>query len=228
MNRREMIASIGLMAAGGSLLGAPVPAAKEAKSGARIFDVKEFGATGGGVTLDTAPINKAIDACNAAGGGVVYVPPGIYLSGTIVLKSNVTLYLEAGATLLGSKKLSDYLPQAGMPPKGDTNQKHLVFARDAENVGLAGLGKIDGQGQSFWTPSGRIQLPPEDGWRDVIAYDWKPLPRPSPMLEFYNCKNVRIEDVRIQNAPGWTLRPIHRDNVFIRGISIKNPVYGSN
>ena len=156
------------------------------------------------------------------------VPPGIYLSGTVVLKSNVTFYLEAGTTLLGSKNLSDYLPQAGMPPKGDTNQKHLVFARDAENVGLAGLGKIDGQGQSFWTPSGRVQLPPEEGWRDVIAYDWKPLARPSPMLEFYNCKNLHIENLRIENSPGWTLRPIHCDNVFISGISIKSSVYGSN
>jgi len=240
MNRREMIASIGLMAAGGSLLGAPVPAAKEAKSGARIFDVKEFGATGGGVTLDTAPINKAIDACNAAGGGVVYVPPGIYLSGTVILKSNVTLYLEAGATLLGSKNISDYPPQPQSLKAGQNNSAfekdlrdaasyHLIFARDAENVGLAGLGRIDGQGSAFWVPSGRVQPQPEDAWKDVIAYDWKPNPpRPSPMLEFYNCKNLHIENLRIENSPGWTLRPIHCDNVFISGISIKSSVYGSN
>ncbi|HEY1790483.1 MAG TPA: glycosyl hydrolase family 28 protein, partial [Verrucomicrobiae bacterium] len=66
-------------------------------------------------------------------------------------------------------------------------------------------------------------------WRDAIAHGWRPLPpRPSPMLEFYNCKNLHIEDVHLQNSAGWTLRPIHCDNVFIHGISIKNIIYGCN
>src|SRR5208282_5838637 len=96
MNRREMLATMGFMAAGGSLLAAPVPILKDAKSGPRIFGVREFGAAGDGITLDTASINRAIDACHAAGGGVVHLAPGTYLSGTVVLQSNVTLYLEAG------------------------------------------------------------------------------------------------------------------------------------
>lgn len=159
---------------------------------------------------------------------MAYVPPGTYLSGTVVLKSNVTLYLEAGATLLGSKNLADYTPQPGPPAKGDANQKHLIFAGDAENVGLAGPGRIDGQGPAFWVPSGRKVPPPEDAWKDVATYDWRPLDRPSPMLEFAGCRHVSIEDVRIENAPGWTLRPINCDDVLIRGISIKNPVIGPN
>jgi len=230
MNRREMLAAIGLMAAGSSIFAAPAttPTAKNTKPGLRIYDVLEFDAAGDGKTLDTAAINRAIDTCTAAGGGTVYLPPGTYLSGMVILKSNVTLYLEAGATLLGSKNISDYSSQAGPPATGDANQKHLIFARDAENVGVAGPGRIDGQGPKFWVPSGRKPLPPQEAWRDVATYDWKPLSRPSPMLEFYNCKNLRIEDVRIENAPGWTLRPIHCDNVFIRGISIKNPIIGPN
>ena len=225
-----MLATMGLMAAGSPLFAAPVPTpvVKDTKSGLRIYDVMEFGAVGDGKTLDTAAINRTIDDCHAAGGGTVYLPPGTYLSGMVILQSNVTLYLEAGSTLLGSKDISDYSSQSGPPAKGDANQKHLIFARDAENVGLAGPGRIDGQGPLFWVPSGRKQLPLQEAWRDVATYDWKPLPRPSPMLEFYNCKNLRIEDVRIENAPGWTLRPIHCDNVFIRGISIKNPVIGPN
>lgn len=223
-----MLAAMGLLAAGGPLLAAPSANDPQAKPGARIFDVLNFGAAGDGKTLDTAFINRAIDACNAAGGGVVYLPPGTYLSGTVILKSNVTLYLEAGATLLGSRNLDDYSAQAGPPANADAGQKHLIFARDAENVGLAGPGRIDGQGPSFWVPNGRVQPPPEDAWRDNIAHGWKALPRPSPMLEFYNCKYLRIEDVRIENSPGWTLRPINCDNVHIRGLNIKNPVYGSN
>ena len=230
MNRREMLATIGLMAAGSPLFATPAmtTTAKNTKPGLRIYDVTESGATGDGKTLDTAAINRTIDACTAAGGGTVYLPPGTYLSGMVILRSNVTLYLEAGATLLGSKNISDYSSQAGPPTNGDANQKHLIFARDAENVGVAGPGRIDGQGPLFWVPSGRKPVPPQEAWRDVATYDWKPLARPSPMLEFYNCKNLRIEEVRIENAPGWTLRPIHCDNVFIRGISIKNPVIGPN
>jgi hypothetical protein len=201
--------------------GKPVPSS-------RLFDVRQFGAAGNGSALDTAAINKAIDACHAAGGGVAYMPPGTYHSGTVVLKSNVTLYLEAGATLLGSKNLADYVLHSGPPVKGDANQKHLVFARGAENVGLAGPGRIDGQGSAFWVPSGRVVPPPEDSWRDVATYDWKPLDRPSPLIEFSGCRYLRIEDVRIENASGWTLRPINCDHVWIRGITIKNPVIGPN
>lgn len=228
MNRRQLLGAMGVMAAGGVLLPLAASAQKGGKSGVPFFNVKDFGATGDGITLDTAAVNQAIDACTAAGGGLVYLPPGTYLSGTVVLKSNVTLYLEAGATLLGSKKLADYSAQPGPPAQADANQKHLVFARDAENVGLAGPGKIDGQGPSFWVPSGRPTPPAENDWQDVATYDWKPLARPSPMIEFCNCKNLRIEDVRIENSAGWTMRPINCDNVYIHGIRIKNPIIGPN
>jgi hypothetical protein len=226
MNRRELI-GIGLLATSGSLLGRAAEAS--ASSGAPgIFNPRSFGATGDGKTLDTEAINRAIQACHDAGGGVVYLSPGAYHSGTVILRSNVTLYLEAGATLLGSKNISDYKPQAGPRLLGDANQKHLVFARDAQNVAVAGPGRIDGQGPAFWAPSGRVVPPAADSWRDVATYDWKPLDRASPLIEFYRCKNLRIEDVRIENASGWTLRPIECDNVFIRGITIKNPVIGPN
>ena len=228
MNRRELLKVTGLAAAGGVLWAPSAGALAQADSPLRLVDVRAFGAIGDGRALDTLSINKAIDACHAGGGGVAYVPPGTYLCGTVVLKSNVTLYLEAGSTLLGSATLSDYAPQTGPNLLGDANQKHLLFARDAENVTLAGPGRIDGQGPAFWAPSGRKAPAPEEAWRDVATYDWKALDRPSPLLEFYNCKNLRIQDVRIENASGWTLRPIQCDNVFIRGITIKNPVIGPN
>lgn len=76
----------------------------------RIYDVTAYGARGDGDTLDTAPINRAIGQCHAAGGGIVYLPPGRFLTGTVVLQSNVCLYLEAGATLLGSNNLAAAKP----------------------------------------------------------------------------------------------------------------------
>ncbi|MGD0779073.1 MAG: glycoside hydrolase family 28 protein [Candidatus Solibacter sp.] len=226
MNRRNLIAfGAGALASHGALT--PLDAAPPPIP-LRWLDVRDYDAAGDGHTLDTHAVNAAIDACHAAGGGIAYLPPGTYLSGTVVLKSNVTLYLEAGATLLGSTRLEDYSPQPGPPFSGDANQKHLIFARNAENVGLAGPGRIDGQGRAFWVPSGRTVPPPQDRWKDVATYDWKPTDRPSPLLEFAGCRNLRIADVRIENASGWTLRPINCDNVFIRGISIRNPVIGPN
>lgn len=235
MNRREMLGT-GLLALGGAMVPLSAAAQGNAKPGglAPIFNPRSFGATGDGKKLDTQAFNAAIDACHAGGGGLVYASPGIYLCGTIILKSNVTLYLEAGCTVLGSTNTADFSNEPG-PGGGDANQKHLIFARDAVNVSLAGPGRIDGQGPAYWAPSGRVVPPPEDSWRDVATYDWKPVvgpdgrqTRPSPLLEFVGCKNLRIEDVRIENAPGWTLRPINCDHVVIRGIVIKNPVIGPN
>jgi polygalacturonase len=228
MNRRKLLQMTGLLAATGAVSSLTVKAGNIPTAGPRVHDVRTHGAQGDGKTLDTKAINEAVNACNDSGGGVVYVGPGTYLSGTVVLKSNVTLYLEAGATLLGSAKTEDYQAQTGPNLNSDAGQRHLIFARDAENVGLAGPGRIDGQGPKFWVPSQRTPLPPEEAWRDVATYDWKPLARVSPLLEFYNCRNLRIEDVRIENASGWTLRPIQCNNVFIRGVTIKNPVIGPN
>ncbi|MBZ5581719.1 MAG: glycoside hydrolase family 28 protein [Acidobacteriia bacterium] len=214
MQRREFLSLAGLAAA--------------RAAGAPTFDVRSHGAAGDGKAKDTAAVQRAIDACAAAGGGTVYLPPGTYLSGTVVLKPNVTFYLEAGATLLGSTDLADYLPQSGPPLQGDANAKHLLFARDAANVTVRGPGRIDGQGKAFWEPANRQAPKPEDAWRDVATYDWKPLDRPSPMVEFFNCQNLRIEDVTLANSSGWTLRPVECDTVLIRGIKIRNPVIGPN
>ena len=229
MDRRQMLMLTAAAASGSAVAGAS--RRHQDKDGALpLFDPMQFGAKGDGKALDSPAINAAIDACNRAGGGLVYLRPGIYRSGTVILKSNVTLYVEAGATILGSLDLDDYTAMPGPPVNGDANQKHLIFAKGAENVTLAGPGRIDGQGQNFWEPSGRPPLPPEDQWADVIAHEMKKKPsgRPSPMLEFVECRWLRIEDLRIENSPGWTMRPYNCDNVTISGIAVKNPIFGSN
>jgi hypothetical protein len=191
--------------------------------------ILDYGARPDGKTKNTEAIQRAIEAAFRNGGGLVYVPPGVFLTGGIVLRSGVTLHLEAGAILRASTDFGDYTAQPGPPWEGDANGHHLIFARDAANVAITGLGVIDGQGQAFWTRTNRNQTAPEDLWRDVIAYDWKPNQRrPSPLLEFAYCKNLRIEGVTLTNAPGWTLRPVACDSVFIHGIRVRNPVYGPN
>jgi polygalacturonase len=157
MNRRQILVSHscfgGVAAVKGYALIPNSPSTDDRPS--TIFNPRSFGAIGDGNALDSPAVNAAIDACTKAGGGVVHFSPRNYLSGTVVLKSNVTLYLEAGAVLLGSKNVSDYNPQPGPNSSDDAGQRHFIFARDAENVGLAGPGAIDGQGSSYWTPSNR-------------------------------------------------------------------------
>ena len=121
----------GLLSAGPSSLAATPPAR---------FDVRDYGAVGDGKRSETAAIAKTVEACARAGGGVVYLPPGKYLSGTIVLKSHVTLYVEAGATILGANEPEDYLVRDDPWGRKEKVITSLVYAENAENVTLTGRG----------------------------------------------------------------------------------------
>jgi polygalacturonase len=193
-------------------------------------DPRDAGARGDGHTLNTNALQKAIDQAAAAGGGVVAIPPGDFLTGGLVLRSHVTLHLEAGAILRGSQRVEDYEYRPGPPVEGDANGRHLLFALDAEDIAITGQGTIDGGGSAFWRHKGRPTPRPEDLWGDVIAWDYEPATpqRPSPMIELARCRNVRIEGVTLTNAPGWTLCPVACETVFIRGIRIRNPIYAPN
>src|ERR1035437_8189538 len=105
------------------------------------FDVTAFGAKSDRSVNQAPAIQRAIDACARAGGGTVYFPAGDYLSGTITLKSNVTLHLSGGATLWGSRRIEDYDPL------------HLIYAQNAENIAIEGNGVINGDGDAFWEPN---------------------------------------------------------------------------
>jgi polygalacturonase len=87
---------------------------------------------------------------------------------------------------------------------------------------------VDGQGPSFWTPSGRRNYSPDEQWADVASLYFNPKPRVSPMLEFVNCRHLNVEQVRVENASGWTMRLMSCVGVVVDGVSIKNPVVGPN
>jgi polygalacturonase len=184
----------------------------------RMFNVREFGAVGDGRAKDTAAIQKAVDACHRAGGGTVRVPAGVYLTGTIYLKSNVELSLASGSVLLGSPNKEDYnaddfCPQNRFSTKERSGGAHLITAVEQENVAISGQGRIDGNSSAFFTVT--------DG---KASWKW----RPGQMVFFCECRNVTIRGPELDNATYWTCFLHGCEEVIVDGVRIKNPVYTPN
>lgn len=159
-----------------------------------VYDIRAYGAAGDGAQLETAAIQRAIDACNAAGGGRVVVSPGTYRSGAIRLRGGVTLDVQAGARIQGSDALDDY--------RFEDELVGLISARDSEDIWIVGSGTIDGAGDAFadWAslePGGSAE---ERADGPVVMG-----PRPGNLVVFANCRNVGMRDVTIANAPFWTV-----------------------
>ena len=174
-----------------------------AAAAGRIVDVRDFGAVGDGKTLSTEAIQKAIDQCAAQGGGTVRLSKGTWLAGTIYLASHVTLELESGATLLGSRNPDDYAHPRTTP--GDAQRESyrtwaLIAGEDLEGVAIRGEGTIDGQGDAF---------------------RWKDRPRPKGIY-LIRCRNVLVEGVKMRHAGSWMQHYRQCDRVTIRGIEVFN------
>jgi polygalacturonase len=178
-------------------------------------DPRTYGAKGDGVSKDTAAIQAAVDACDKQGGGTVHLIAGTYLSAPIMLKSNITLQLDKGATLLGSPDHADYPPitMFHLP-----DLQPLVGAVNAVNVAITGEGVIDGNGESWWQEARALKN------AGVLGSGH---PRPK-LIIFDHCKHLRVEGVTIQNSPMWQLVPYYSDDVIIRNIRVLAPARSPN
>ena len=187
------------------------------------FNVVDYGAVGNGTTMCTEAIQKAVDACSAAGGGTVYIPAGRYLSGAIFLKSNVTLNISEGATLLASTNFEHFPPfKPGWRIKSDdTRVSSLITGHDLENVAVTGRGTLNGQGRVWWEAFNKDKKR-EKGQTRILAHG-----RPR-VINLYRCRDVLIEGVKILNSPSWTVHLVGCDNLVVDGISIINPEEGPN
>jgi len=171
-------------------------------------NVKTFGAVADGITLDTKAVQDAINT-TAETGGTVFFPAGKYLIGSVFLKSNVTIYVSSGATILGSSLLSDFKEhQPKLKSYNDIFLKYsLFYAEDAENISIKGEGTIDGQGSAF-----------------KVTTKEKPqryMNRPF-VIRFVNCKNVRIENITLKNSPMWMQQYLGCQDLFINKIKVYN------
>ena len=156
----------------------------------------------------TTELQKMIDACAAHGGGTVVIPPGRHVTGTLRLRSNVRLWLDAGAVLEGSRDLANYpvLPGSFRGYTDNYTDKSLIFAEDAAQVSIEGRGTIDGQGAAFKGP-----------------YKVRPY-----MIRMIRCRNVAITDVTIRDSPMWVQHYLACEGVAIRGITVHSRVNANN
>ncbi|MEN6643236.1 MAG: glycosyl hydrolase family 28 protein [Armatimonadia bacterium] len=194
-------------------------------------DVRAFGAVGDGIALDTAALQQAIDACHGAGGGTVVVPAGTYLTGTLYLKSHVTLHLTAGAVLRGSSRREDYNPDDIFPENPvftteNVTGAHLIIAYQQDCVAITGEGTIDGNSGAFFEalPEAEVTTTYRRKARNFPIGPW----RPGQMVFFCRCTNVSVRDVSLVDSPYWTLLLLGCDGVRIRGLRITNPPQTAN
>jgi hypothetical protein len=227
LTRRKWLAAVSTPAIAAALTplsssaAQPAPPATQSL-GARVYNIRDFGAKGDGKTLDSAALQAAIDACTRDGGGTVLVPSGTFVIGTTELKSNVTLHLAASATLLGSGHGQDYHAVAAIPLSGDSTLGDgnwaLLFALEAKNITVEGSGTIDGQGHLFnnRTPDGK---PPPAGISGAQ--------RPYHLL-FHRCRNIVVRDLELLRCAFHSIRVIQSERVRMEGLYIHNRVNSNN
>ena len=232
---RQWLVGMGTLAALCTvLLGAAAAAQRSVPAAGRpgVCEVRAFGAAGDGKQLDSSAINAAIRWCAKGGGGTVEFAPGTYLSGTIEMLSNITLHLEAGATILGSPKVQDY---RFISRSSEGRATALIVAEDAHDIGITGPGAIDGNGRAFIReprqphPPGPFQdfaatRQGEAAWERVGENREGPvrmLDRPGVLVLFVQCRDVVLRDLKVLDAPNWCIHLACCNRALLTGLNVR-------
>ncbi len=198
---------------------------------AKEYNILDFGATNN--QLSTTAIQKAVDVCFEAGGGTVIVPSGLYITGAIILKSNINLYLEQGAELRSSENLDDF--------KVGNGRYGMIFCQDASNVSITGKGIINALGTRFYETDKNhtvssslggikeydrlLTRQKENYLPDGVFFSDGPIkrkPRPGMTIVFFHCNQVTIKDITVKDTPVWAIRFSYCEDVLVDGISLQN------
>jgi polygalacturonase len=169
------------------------------------FRVTEYGAVGDGQTMNTTAIQKTIDAASKAGGGIVLIPEGRFLTGPFMLASRINLHLAKGAMILIGDDMTKY-------PVAKARYQDCISVADAQDIEISGEGTIDGQGKAWWA---------------AFEADHSMTHRPY-MIKLSNCQRVRVQGVTLSNSPMFHLVPQNCTDVTIQGITIKSPSNAHN
>jgi polygalacturonase len=225
-----------------------MPRVQEPKIPKRTATITEFGAVPDGKTLNTEAIAKAIAALAEKGGGRLIVPPGLWLTGPIGLKSHVELHLEEGALVQFQPDYSLYPPiQLDMKGRPRTVATSPIHGESLEDIAITGKGVMDGSGDA-WRPVKKYKMT-ENQWKQLLAKTnsfleesgniWWPSReakeregkegrnRPN-LLKLVNCRRVLLEGVTFQNSPCWNLTPTLCEDLTLRNVSVRNPWYSQN
>lgn len=202
-------------------------------------NIKERGADPTGKEKCTKIISDVISELSSKGGGTVFFPAGTFLTGPIIMRSNITIWLDPGAVVKFSDDFDDYLPM--VPSRWEDvrvkNFASQIYAYQCENISIRGRGHFEGQGQKWWDFGRSVSANQavDNKWQEIFKKEnaellakneyiraRKNFLRP-PMVTTYECKNVLIEGVSFSNPPFWTIMPAFSENITITGITIENP-----
>lgn len=218
MHRRSLL-QLGLT---GAIATAAPPAF--AQSTGRTFDAADFGAVGDGETVNTRPIQAAIDAAAGAGGGTVVLKPGVYLSGSLFVKSNVTLLIGRGATLKGLRDIAAY-PMVRTRVAGIEMEwpAGLLNIYREKNARITGEGLVDGDGKVFWDSywAMRRDYDPK-GLRWAADYDCR---RPR-LIHVYDADAVEVSGLNLARSGFWTVHVCYSRDVKVSDLIIRNNLGG--
>jgi len=189
-----------------------------------VYSVLDYGVIDDGTTMNTEKIQQLIDKVADLGGGIVYFPPGKYLTGTIYLKSYINLQIESGAVILGSLDLDDFeAVEEERLNHSARQQRHLIYGKDLVGVALTGRGMIDGRGYEFWPKNFRTMT--EIEIRAAMTQPDGFSTRPGTYIKLENCKDVLIENVQLKDSPHHMIKVLSSQDVIINGISIEQGIY---
>ena len=174
------------------------------------YDITCYGAKGDGKTVNTTILQNLINQCSNNGGGTVRIPAGVFVTGSIFMRSHVMLYLEHGAVLRASGNLDDY-PEIRLRSYSRDLTTSILGLIQAENItdfGISGIGTIDGRGED---PVFHVGSNNSNGRLHG--------------LNFYNCKRFSLTDISVINTSFWTIRINRCEDVVLRGIKIDSNWY---
>lgn len=205
----------------------------------KVYNINDYGAKGDGIFNNSEAFKNTIKLCAENGGGIVLVPQGKFFTGPIQLENNINLQIQEGAEIVFSTNPSDYpLVITSFEGTELMNYSPLLYAYKKTNVAITGKGTINGQGNNinWWPWCGKDTY----GWKKgdpkqnvgklmKMAEDNVPVServfgegnflRPN-FVEFFECNNVMLKDIKIINAPFWVIHPMKSNNVIIDGVTV--------